>query len=233
MNSRGLSSTVENYLKALYSQRQELGSRLVPLGKLAEGLGVTPGSATAMIKRLAADQLVEYEPRTGARLSDRGRSIALQVLRRHRLVELFLVQVVGFDWDEVHEEAEVLEHVISDRMLARIDEMLGYPTVDPHGDPIPDASGELIEPDLVSLAERAPGTLKIARVSDQNPAFLRFLDEHGLTPGTEIEIVRRDELADLLEIRRSDDAAIVRIGISAARRILVRDGPSRDQNEKV
>ena len=217
--SQRSSSTVEDYLKALYSERRRLDSRLLPLGKLADSVGVTPGTATAMIKRLAADGLVEYEPRAGARLSERGSEIALHVLRRHRLIELFLVRVMGFDWDEVHEEAEILEHSVSDRMLDRIDEMLGHPTVDPHGDPIPDAAGNVLEIELTNLIECELGHVRIARVSDQNPGFLRFLEEHGLTPGTEVEIVERSVPADLITLR--SERGEVQIGTAAAARVFV------------
>ncbi len=200
-------------------QRQELGSRLLPLGRLADTLAITPGTVTSMVKRLAADGLVEYEPRAGARLTARGEGIALQVLRRHRLIELFLVRVMGFEWDEVHEEAEILEHSVSDRMLLRIDEMLGHPTEDPHGDPIPDASGHYLEVELQSLAECRGQYFKIARVGDQDPAFLRFLNEHGLTPGTDVEVLNRDPIADIVTLSTGETS--IQIGTAAAARIFV------------
>src|SRR5256885_11306285 len=148
------SSTVENYLKTIY-----LGStgapgaepRLLPMGQLASALGVTPGTATTMVKTLAESGLVNYEPYTGASLTRAGRRLAALVIRRHRLVELFLVQVMGLRWDEVHDEAELLEHVVSDRLIERIDEMLGHPEVDPHGDPIPDSEGTVKQQEAQSL----------------------------------------------------------------------------------
>src|SRR5207248_10027618 len=132
------SSTVENYLKAIYQGQSLLaaGERLVSMGQVASSLGVTPGTATTMVKALAESGLVEYEPYSGVRLTKAGDKLAALVLRRHRLVELFLVKVMGMAWDEVHDEAEQLEHVVSDRLIDRIDEMLGRPTHDPHGDPI-------------------------------------------------------------------------------------------------
>ena len=138
------SSTVENYLKAIYLGESQLGAgqRLVPMGQLASALGVAPGTATTMVKALAESGLVEYEPYNGVRLSPAGEKLAALVLRRHRLIELFLVRVMGLGWDEVHDEAEQLEHVVSDRLIERIDEMLGRPEVDPHGDPIPTADGQ-------------------------------------------------------------------------------------------
>src|SRR5438477_4591329 len=135
------SITVENYLKQLYLEQQNSSEELVPMGKLATQMGVVPGTATSMVKALADSGLVDYEPRSGARLTRGGQQLALHVLRRHRLVELFLVKVLGLDWSEVHAEAEELEHAVSDKVLERIDSLLGHPSVDPHGDPIPPAKG--------------------------------------------------------------------------------------------
>src|SRR5215510_2647144 len=135
------SSTVENYLKAIHLGQSELpaGVRLVSMGHVANALGVTPGTATTMVKALAESGLAEYEPYSGVRLTRSGEKLAGRVLRRHRLVELFLVQVMGMSWTEVHEEAEQLEHAVSDRLIERIDDMLGHPSTDPNGDTIPDA----------------------------------------------------------------------------------------------
>src|SRR5215475_9876485 len=147
------SSTVENYLKAIYASaaRLEAGQRLVPMGQLAAAVGVAPGTATTMVKALAESGLVEYEPYSGVALTPAGQKLAALVLRRHRLIELFLVRVMGYAWDEVHDEAEQLEHVVSDRLIDRIDEMLGRPTHDPHGDPIPDSHGAIAQRRLDSL----------------------------------------------------------------------------------
>src|SRR3954453_2042621 len=133
------SSTVENYLKAIHQGQSSLApdQRLVPMGQVATALGVTPATATTMIKALAESGLAEYEPYSGVRLSAAGEKLAGLVLRRHRLVGAFLVEGMGMSWAEVHEEAEPLEHVVSERLIDRIDEMLGHPTRDPHGDPIP------------------------------------------------------------------------------------------------
>src|SRR6476661_8041735 len=135
------SSTVEDYLKQIYLEQQAGDAgQLVPMGRLAAAMGVVPGTATSMVKTLADSGLVSYEPRGGLRLTRGGEQLALRVLRRHRLVELFLVKTLGLDWSEVHAEAEELEHAISDRVMDRIDVLLGHPTVDPHGDPIPDSN---------------------------------------------------------------------------------------------
>src|SRR5213596_2200104 len=139
------SSTVENYLKAIYQGQSSLAreQRRVPMGGVASALGVTPGTATTMVNALAESGLAEYEPYSGVRLTASGEKLAGLVLRRHRLVELFLVQVMGMSWAEVHDEAEQLEHVVSERLIERIDDMLGHPTHDPHGDPIPSPDGAI------------------------------------------------------------------------------------------
>src|SRR3954464_9902471 len=136
-------STVENYVKQLYLEQQRAPEHLVSMGKLATVMGVVPGTATTMMKALAGSGLVAYEPRGGVRLTHGGEQLALHVLRRHRLVELFLVKGLGLDWGEGHIEAEELEHAISDKVLEKIDTLLGRPSVDPHGDPIPLANGKV------------------------------------------------------------------------------------------
>ena len=147
------SSTVENYLKVIHLQQLTLAdpTHLVGMGQLASAMGVTPGTATTMVKTLAEAGLVHYEPYAGVRLLPAGERLAGLVIRRHRLVELFLVRVMGMSWDEVHDEAEKLEHVVSERLIERMDEMLGHPEVDPHGDPIPNAEGVVTEHALHSL----------------------------------------------------------------------------------
>src|SRR4051812_8586502 len=148
------SRTIENYLKQLYLEEQHAPAAdgTIAMGRLATLMNVVPGTATTMVKALADSGLVRYSPRTGVKLTPAGMQLALHVLRRHRLVELFLVQVVGLDWSEVHAEAEELEHVISDKLLDRIDKLLGYPTADPHGDPIPTSSGHVPRSVVESLA---------------------------------------------------------------------------------
>ena len=146
------SSTVENYVKRLYMEQQRSPERLVPMGRLAAVMGVVPGTVTTMVKALDEERLVHYEPRSGVRLTRSGEKLALHVLRRHRLVELFLVKALGLDWSEVHEEAEVLEHAVSEKVLQRIDDLLGHPTADPHGDPIPDATGTVVHRHVQTLS---------------------------------------------------------------------------------
>src|SRR6187401_2731884 len=175
------SSTVENYLKAIFQAQLHLEKRgdLVPMGQLAHALGVAPGTATTMVKTLADSGLVRYEPYTGVALTPAGERLAALVLRRHRLIELFLVRVMGYSWDEVHEEAEQLEHVVSDRLIDRMDEMLGRPEVDPHGDPIPTADGRVKQQAAESLLTCPLQTrVTVTRVIDQDRAFLRFIENH-------------------------------------------------------
>src|SRR3954468_9496889 len=161
------SSTVENYLKTLYAEQQAAGGALVSMGALAIAMNVAPGTATAMVKALDESGLVDYEPRGGVKLSTKGEKLALHVLRRHRLVELFLVEVLGLDWSEVDEEAEELEHAISDKVLEKIDSLLGHPEVDPHGDPIPSRKGKVAKRPLMSLAKcDLSRTMRVARVMD-------------------------------------------------------------------
>jgi DtxR family Mn-dependent transcriptional regulator len=216
------SPTVENYLKQIYLEQQAAGpGQLVSMGKLATVMGVVPGTATSMVKTLADSGLVSYEPRGGLRLTRGGEQLALRVLRRHRLVELFLVKVLGLDWSEVHAEAEELEHAISDKVLERIDALLERPSVDPHGDPIPTAKGKLAEPRHTSLLDCEAGArVRVARVLDQNPAFLQFINRCGLTPGTILTIESRDALAAAVTVKPEQRPAIT-LGTAAVTKILV------------
>jgi DtxR family Mn-dependent transcriptional regulator len=217
------SSTVENYLKAIYHGQSALSEheRLVPMGSVASALGVTPGTATTMVKALAESGLAEYEPYSGVRLTGAGERLAALVLRRHRLVELFLVQVMGMSWTEVHEEAEQLEHVVSDRLIDRIDAMLGRPTHDPHGDPIPSPEGAIETRNLDSLLTCPIGVrLTVARIADQDPSFLSFIEKHDLKPGQLIEVDARDTAADSVVIRGKGGRSVT-IGTRAASKLLV------------
>lgn len=217
------SSTVENYLKAIYQGVGALTqpNRLLPMGQLASSLGVAPGTATTMVKTLAESGLVEYEPYAGVTLTPSGQKLAALVLRRHRLVELFLVRVMGYSWDEVHEEAEQLEHVVSDRLIDRIDEMLGRPEVDPHGDPIPNSEGLIKDQDAQSLLTCPINvTVTVTRVIDQDKTFLRFIEHHDLKPGQSIEVEDRDPASDSVRVRGKDDRRVT-IGTKAASKLLV------------
>jgi DtxR family Mn-dependent transcriptional regulator len=217
------SSTVENYLKAIYLGVTPLipPHRLLPMGQLAAALGVAPGTATTMVKTLAESGLVEYEPYAGVALTSAGQRLAALVVRRHRVIELFLVKVMGYGWDEVHDEAEQLEHVVSDRLIDRMDEMLGRPEVDPHGDPIPNPEG-VVKPQpahtLLTCPLKTPVT--VLRVIDQDKVFLRFIENHNLKPGEQIEVENRDAASDSVSVRGKDDERIT-IGTRAASKLLV------------
>ena len=217
------SSTVENYLKAIYQGQTALSrdARLVPMGNVAAALGVTPGTATTMVKALAEAGLAAYEPYSGVQLTAAGEKLAGLVLRRHRLVELFLVQVMGMSWAEVHDEAEKLEHVVSERLIERIDEMLGRPTHDPHGDPIPNTEGAIMPRHLESLLTCPVGTpMRVTRIADQDPSFLRFIEQNDLKPGQAVEVETRDAAADAVLLRGKDRRPIT-IGARAASKLLV------------
>ncbi len=217
------SSTVENYLKAIYIGTNSLDppQRLLPMGQLASALNVTPGTATTMVKTLAESGLVEYEPYAGVALTQAGLKLAALVTRRHRLIELFLVQVMGYSWDEVHDEAEQLEHTVSDHLIDRMDAMLGRPETDPHGDPIPDAEG-LVKPQKVQTLLTCPldTTVTVSRVIDQDRDFLRFIEQHNLKPGEAILVEERDAAADSVRVRGSNDRRLT-IGTRAASKVLV------------
>ena len=217
------SSTVENYLKAIYAGVASLppGQRLVPMGQLASAVGVAPGTATTMVKTLADSGLVEYEPYAGVALTAAGQKLAALVLRRHRLIELFLVRMMGYAWDEVHDEAEQLEHAVSERLIDRIDEMLGRPETDPHGDPIPNAEGLVKQQDSQTLLTCPLDRIVIVtRVIDQDRDFLRFIEQHHLKPGEAIEVEARDAAADSVRVRGRNDQRIT-IGTRAASKLLV------------
>ena len=217
------SSTVENYLKAIYQAEMAHGKdgALVPMGQLASALHVVPGTATTMVKALADSGLVRYEPYAGVRLTPAGQKLAALVLRRHRLIELFLVKVLDMSWAEVHDEAERLEHAASDRLIDRIDAMLGRPAVDPHGDPIPDPDGAIATPSYQSLLTCPLDTpVVLTRVTHQDAAFLRFLERHDLTPGQSIRVAARDEAADHVKVCVASDRPVM-IGMRAAAKLLV------------
>jgi DtxR family transcriptional regulator, Mn-dependent transcriptional regulator len=184
------SLTIENYVKAIYLLATHGDGADVATGQIAIALGVLPGTVTSMLKTLDDSKLATYTPYEGVRLTAAGRGLALRVLRRHRLIELFLTRTLDLAWDEVHEEAEHMEHAVSDWLVDRIDTYLGHPSTDPHGDPIPKADGTVAAgPDRV-LADCTAGKLyRIARVTDQSPEFLRHVSQLGLEIGTEVSLV--------------------------------------------
>jgi DtxR family transcriptional regulator, Mn-dependent transcriptional regulator len=178
----------ENYAKAIY-HLQGHGEEAVHTNAVAERLGVTPASASAMLKRLAEEGLVDYEPYHGARLTKQGEQVALETIRHHRLIELFLAEVLGMSWDRVHEEAEVLEHHISEELEELIATKLGEPALDPHGDPIPDRDLAISADDSVPLTDLNPGDKgTFTRVSDSDASMLRYLAERSIHPGASLTV---------------------------------------------
>ncbi len=185
------SSAVEDYLKAVYALETRLEGP-VPTNALAERLGVTPGSVSGMLRRLDELGLLVHERYKGVQLTDEGRRIALRTLRNHRLLELLLVEMLDVPWDLVHEEAELLEHVLSDELAERIAAKLGDPEFDPHGDPIPSADLDMTEQETRALSDVDVGeTVAFVRVSDADPAMLRYLAERGIAPGDPFEVVEK------------------------------------------
>ena len=198
------SEAVEDYAKAIHALA-ERSSKPVGTSALAERLGVSPGTVTAMLKRMAEMGLVEHEPYRGARLTGAGERVALEVIRHHRLLEAYLTEALGMPWDRVHDEAEVLEHYISEELEERIATALGDPDRDPHGDPIPDRELELAAEQATSLAELEPGRRgTFRRVSDSDPEILRYLGSIGLRPGSQLEVVDRQPFGGPLLIRVDD-----------------------------
>jgi DtxR family Mn-dependent transcriptional regulator len=195
-----LTNAVQDYAKAIYALERR-GDEAVTTNALAERLGVTPGSASSMVKRLDSLGLVAHVPYRGVRLTEQGRRVALEVLRHHRLLEAYLREELDMPWDQVHAEAEVLEHVISEDLEARIAEKLGHPALDPHGDPIPTADFEIDEGDTRALAELDPGEGGVfTRVSDSDPAMLRYLSERGIAPGMGLALEGREPFGGPLTV---------------------------------
>ncbi len=214
------SLTVENYVKTIYQISTSAEGQPAGTGQLAAALGVSPGTVTSMLKTLSESNLATYTPYEGVRLTAAGSALALRVVRRHRLIEQFLVKTLDLTWDEVHEEAEHMEHAVSDRLIDRIDAFLGYPESDPHGDPIPRPDGSVSIPASRSLAECQVGQrFHLVRVLDQSPEFLRYLSGSGLPLGTTGVVVANRVEASIVTI--DVDGQQTSLGREAASKILV------------
>ncbi|MFP4643969.1 MAG: metal-dependent transcriptional regulator [Spirochaetales bacterium] len=201
-----VTSTVEQYIKVLFTETEHSGRQIVSMKRLSETMDVTPGTATSMAKHLAALKLVEYQPRRGCRLTDDGTQLAIRMVRRHRLIETFLERVLGYDWSEVHAEAERLEHAVTDRFIERVDTLLNYPDHDPHGDPIPAAGGELAAAHAVSLCEAPIDVpLRVVRVLDDSPRFLGLMKRYELLPGAFCRVLPNEEASDTISVRYEAD----------------------------
>jgi DtxR family Mn-dependent transcriptional regulator len=214
-----LTAAVQDYAKAIYTLEARNGS--ASTNELAALLEVRPASVSGMLRKLSDLGLVEHERYRGVRLTERGRRVALEVIRHHRLLEAFLVETLGMAWDEVHDEAEVLEHALSEELEELIAAKLGNPTVDPHGDPIPSRELKLAETSAPSLVELEPGeSATFVRISDSDPEMLRFLGRRGIVPGTTLELVERQPFDGPLFVRVDEDVHV--LGATLARAMHVR-----------
>jgi DtxR family transcriptional regulator, Mn-dependent transcriptional regulator len=221
---RDLTMVAQDYLKIIWTT-QEWSHEKVSTKLLAERLGVSPSTASESIRKLADQGLVHHEKYGAVTLTDRGRHAALAVVRRHRLLETFLVSELGYSWDEVHDEAEILEHAVSDLMLDRIDAKLGHPIRDPHGDPIPAADGQVPTPPARQLSACADGDFgTVARISDADPEMLRYFDAVGISLDSRLQVLARRDFAGMISVSvQSADGALstVDLGSPAAQAIWV------------
>ncbi len=214
--------TVENYLKAVYTLCRESGTGDAAMSRIAGIVGVTTGTATTMVKKLAAIRLARYERFGGVTLTAKGEKIAVDVLRRHRIIETFLVETLRLDWSVVHAEAERLEHAVSPVVFEALDAHLGRPSVDPHGDPILDADGKTREPRGEPLSSFPAGAkVRVSRITDQGAAFLSFVAKHGLRPGAHAVVLAVDASAQSILVRSKGKRSVA-MALSAAARIVCR-----------
>jgi DtxR family Mn-dependent transcriptional regulator len=203
-----LTRSVEDYLKAIYQLSPE--GRPASTSDIANLLALSAPSVTGMVKRLSEHGLLEHIPYRGVQLTEEGRRAALRVVRRHRLIEAYLVEFLGYSWDTVHEEAERLEHAVSDTMIERMAGALGHPSVDPHGDPIPSADGSVHELACTALADVPVGeTVEIHRVHESQPERLRYIGSLGLRPGVQVRVIDRQPIDDLVTIEVGTDKQVV------------------------
>ena len=215
------SQTVENYLKAIHRLAGESAAGEAGMKAIGNMVGVATGTATAMVKRLAAAKLAKYERFGGVRLTAKGERAAVDILRRHRLIETFLVETLKLDWSVVHAEAERLEHAVSPLVLEALDAHLGRPRTDPHGDPIPGANGTLRETGGEPLASATAGArVRVLRIADQDPAFLTFAARHGLRPDARIAVLAIDSQAESMLVQAHGSPS-VSIAFAAAAKVIV------------
>lgn len=216
-----LSDSAQDYLKLIWSST-EWSTTPTTVSAMAQRMGLRPSTVSDGIKRLAKQGLVTHAPYGVIELTESGREHAVAMVRRHRLLETFLVQVLGYSWDEVHDEAEILEHAVSDRLIERIDKQLGHPTRDPHGDPIPVADRQPFSPIGIQLSTAEIGRpLAITRISDADPQILRYFTELGLAPDTRLSIREHRPYADVTSIRVQGRDRDLDLGASAADAIWV------------
>ncbi|AOY73857.1 metal-dependent transcriptional regulator (plasmid) [Arthrobacter sp. TES] len=216
-----LSTSAQDYLKVIWTAT-EWSPTPITVSAIAERLGVRPPTVSDGIKKLVAQDLVTHAPYGSIELTTEGRKHAVAMVRRHRLLETFLVQVLGYGWDEVHEEAEILEHAVSDKLIERIDHRLGHPARDPHGDPIPSPEGQQYQPVGTQLSAAAAGsTVTVTRISDADPELLRYFTELGLAPDAQLSIQEHRRFADLTTIRLRGQEQNIDLGAAASEAIWV------------
>jgi DtxR family Mn-dependent transcriptional regulator len=220
--------SIENYLKAIYEIQKEKGK--VSTNALSEKLGVAPASVTSMIKKLSEKKLITHKRYQGVMLTGAGQKIALEVIRHHRLVELYLAEALGVPWDKVHDEAEKWEHILSEDLEDRMDAVLGYPTRDPHGSPIPSRDGTLVELDSIPLADLSPGQSGVvAEVSDHDPSLLRYIGGMGLYPHTSVKVVAVELFSGPITVKVGDEKHI--LGAEAAQYVFITDIKGKPQGD--
>ncbi|MEW5974879.1 MAG: metal-dependent transcriptional regulator [Acidobacteriota bacterium] len=214
-----ISSTVEDYLKAVLQMEDR--NEKASTSNVARALDVADATVTDMLRKLQKAGLLEYRPYYGANLTEKGRAVALKILRRHRLIELFLHRIMGYGWDEVHEEAELLEHVVSDFFVERVDALLNYPVQDPHGEVIPDAQGFREVENDVCLAEAPLGDYAVRKVTNSNPEFLSYLEREGLVPHARLTLLERAPFQGPLKLQLDGKEGCLHLGVEAAKSVHV------------
>jgi DtxR family Mn-dependent transcriptional regulator len=227
-----LGRAVEDYLKAIFEVQRDQGK--VATTVLAERMGVAPASATGMVKKLAALKLVRHHPYQGVTLTRAGEKLAMEVLRHHRLLELYLAEALGYTWDQVHDEACRLEHVISEAFEDKIFEALGRPTRDPHGEPIPTKDGKMPSADHEPLSDLKPGAAgTISQVRKSDPEMLRYLGARGLVPEAAIEVVEKAPFEGPLTVRTGNNSYVLGRQLASHIRVEVDDDPAKARRRRV
>lgn len=212
MAAPNLTTAAQDYLKVIWAA-SEWAPEPVTVKQLAERTGVSTATVSDGIRKLAGLGMIEHEPYGSIELTEAGRSVAIGMVRRHRLVETFLVEMLGYSWDEVHDEAEVLEHAVSDTLIDRIDRHLGFPSRDPHGDPIPTADGQPRRPDAVRLSDAEPGhPLVVSRISDADPALLRYVAEKGVLLDVQLTVDEHRTFAGDVAVRLAAGGETIELG---------------------
>ncbi len=221
MSVSELSTSTQNYLKAVWTISEWSDTPVTPT-LIAERTELKLSSVSDAVRRLTAQGLLSHTPYGAVELTETGRAYAVAMVRRHRLIETFLVKMLGYGWDEVHDEAEHLEHAVSDFMIERIDELLGRPTRDPHGDPIPLADGTIVVPTAVQLSQLAPGTeVIVERISDDDPALLQYFKDCGVVLGARLFVREGAPFSESLDVRVGDAAQSIALGRRAAEALYV------------